>query len=168
MHLARIRRHGYPELKKEKGEHGLEKLPHEVDDYIINNCKNKLDKEIAKELLSHGYTGANAWNIRYRRRKLGVKKYLHGEILKHKAWVRTQAIKAYGNQCELCFYNIAIDTHHIIPKYLGGPHEIDNLMVICQNCHALVTRKKIIINSRKDIIKVSRKIRKLIRSFYFR
>lgn len=168
MHLARIRRHGYPELKKERGEHNLEKLPHEIDDYIIKNCKDKLDKEIAKELLIRGYTGASAWNVRYRRRRLGIKKYLHGEILKHKAWVRTQAIRTHGNKCELCFYNVAIDTHHIIPKYLGGPHEIENLMVICPNCHALVTRKIIIISSRKDITKVGRKIRKLIRPFYFR
>ncbi|KKU49451.1 MAG: hypothetical protein UX71_C0018G0013 [Parcubacteria group bacterium GW2011_GWA1_47_10] len=166
MHKERFKRHGYFELKRERGEHGLEKLPHEIDKFIIENCKTMIDHEIANKLLELGYSGANAWNVRYRRRKLGIKKYLYGEVLKHKAWVRAQAIKSYGNKCELCDYTMAIDTHHIIPKYQGGPHKIDNLMVMCPNCHALVTRNYIKVSNRKDIPKIRLKIKGKLKTFY--
>lgn len=169
MHLARIRRHGYPELKKEKGEHGLEKLPHKiVDNFILKNYKIMFDKEIVEKLKMMGFKKISTWNVRYRRRKLGIKKYLYGEIKKHKAWVRAQAVRKYGNECELCSYSMAIDTHHIIPKYQGGPHEIENLMVICPNCHALITRKIIKINSREEIAKIGNFIKEKVKDFYFR
>ena len=167
MHLERVRRHGYPELKRERGEHGLEKLSHNVDEYILKNYETRLDKEIVQELLARGFKEATVENVKYRRRKLGVKKYLSGEVKKHKAWVRTQAIKKYGKRCELCSYDMAIDTHHIIPKHQGGPHDIDNLMVVCPNCHALVTRRLIIIRSRQDIFRVQQEIRRKIKSIYF-
>lgn len=166
MHLERIRRHGYPELKKERGEHGSEKIPHEVDGYILEHCNTKLDKEIAEELQLRGYKNINADNVKYRRRKLGVKKYLYGEVKKHKVWIRNQAIKKYGHRCELCSYHLTVDTHHVLPKYKGGLHEVDNLMVICPNCHALITRGLLIINSREEIAKVQKEIRRKIKSIY--
>ena len=167
MHLARVRRHGYPELKKEKGEHALEKLPHKiVDKFILKNCKEMLDEEIAEKLINMGFKETTPWNVRYRRRKLGIKKYLYGEVKKHKAWIRMQAIKKHGDKCELCSYSMTIDTHHIVPKYQGGPHEVENLMIVCQNCHALFTRKIIEISNRKDIPKVRNFIKKKIKSLY--
>jgi len=166
MHLARIKRHGYPELKKD-AYCSLEKLPHSVvDDFIYKNCEKMIDQKIAKNLRKMGFKGANQWTVRYRRRKLGIKKYLYGEILKHKAWIRAQAIKKYGNKCELCGYNLSVDTHHIIPKCKGGPHEINNLMLLCPNCHALITRNYFTLKNRKDIPKIKRKIKKIIKSAY--
>ena len=166
MHLARIRRHGYPELKKDAYAI-LEKLPHAVvDDYIRDNCKEKDDNEIVNVLKGMGYKTVTKWNVGYRRRKLGRRKYLRGEIQRHKAWIRSQAIKKYGNICELCGYKLAIDTHHIIPKFQGGLHEIQNLMVICPNCHALITRKIISLKSRKNISKVKKYVLTKIKSFY--
>ena len=85
MHLARIRRHGYPELKKDAYAI-LEKLPHAVvDDYIRDNCKEKDDNEIVNVLKGMGYKTVTKWNVGYRRRKLGRRKYLRGEIQRHKA-----------------------------------------------------------------------------------
>lgn len=166
MHSARIKRHGYPELKKDAYQ-SLEKLPHSVvDNFIRKNSQRMIDKEIAKKLRKIGFKDANQWTVRYRRRKLKLRKYLSGEILKHKVWIRAQAIKKYGNKCELCGYSLALDTHHIIPKYKGGPHEINNLMVLCLNCHALITRKHFTLKSRKDIPKVKKKVIKLLKSFY--
>lgn len=166
MHLARIRRHGYPELKKD-AYRSLEKLPHSfIDRYIRKNCQRMTDKAIVQKLLKHGFKEANFWTVRYRRRKLGVKKYLSGEVKKHKAWIRTQAIKCYGTNCEICGYGITIDTHHIIPKHQGGPHEIDNLMVICPNCHALITRRLLSLHSREDIKKVRIKVIRMLKKFY--
>ena len=166
-HLARVRRHGYAELKKD-AYRSLEKLPHRiVDDFIFKNCKEMEDEEIVKELRKMGYKNATVWTVGYRRRKLGGRKYLRGEIKKHKAWIRSQAIKKYGNKCELCGYNMAIDTHHILPKHEGGPHEIENLMVVCPNCHSLITRKLLILKNRSEIPKISKQVRKSIKSFYF-
>jgi len=165
MHLARIKRHGHPGLQT--GFHKLEKLPHQVvDDFIRKNCKRLLDKEISKELVKRGFKKATPWIVRYRRRKLGIKKYLSGEIKKHKAWVRMQAIKKYGNKCELCGFKLIVESHHILPKNKGGLHEIDNLMVLCPNCHALITRGHLDLKSRKDIRNARNKLVKLLKSSY--
>ena len=97
MHLARIKRHGHPELQKDH--HKLEKLPHLiVDDFIRNNCRKLIDIDVAEELKKRGFGQANKWLVRYRRRKLGIKKYLYGEVKKHKAWIRTQATTIYKLQ----------------------------------------------------------------------
>lgn len=157
MHMARIKRHGHPGLQE--GFHKLEKLPHPiVDDFIRENCKILIDKKIAEELKKKGFKGATEWTVKYRRRRLGIKKYLGGEIKKHKAWIRAQAIKKYGNKCELCGYRLVIDTHHILPKNKGGLHEIDNLMVLCPNCHAVISRGCLRLKSRKDIPNLRRKL----------
>ena len=157
MHLARIKRHGHPGLQT--GFHKLEKLPHPVvDDFIRNNHKILIDIEIAKELRKKGFKEANQWLVRYRRRKIGIKKYLYGEIKKHKAWIRMQAIKKYGTKCELCGYGLAVESHHILPRKRGGLHEINNLMVLCPNCHALITKRYLNLKSRKDIPALQRKL----------
>jgi len=165
-HLARVRRHGYPEVK-ENAYQPLEKLPRKfVNNFILKNCKEMMDEEIAKILKRKGYEGATVWTVKYRRRKLGVKKYLYGEIKKHKAWIRDQAIKQHGNQCELCDYKFTVDTHHVIPKHKGGPHDIQNLMIVCPNCHALITRRKIDLKSRGDIPHIRYRVLKMIKSLH--
>lgn len=163
MHLARIKRHGYPELKKDPL--SLEKLPHPfVDDFIRKNCKKLFDEQIATKLRKKGFKGATPWTIKYRRRKLGIKKYLYGKIKKHKAWIRAQAIKKYGNKCEVCGFKLVIDTHHILSKNKGGSHTINNLIILCPNCHALVTRRYLILKSRRDITSLRRKFTELLKS----
>lgn len=165
-HLARVRRHGYPEFKKDAYQ-TLEKLPHSfVDSFIIKKCKTMIDVQIAQMLKEKGYKGANANTVKYRRRKLGIKKYLYGEIQKHKVWVRLQALKKYGEKCELCGYNLSVDTHHIKPKNKGGLHETDNLMVLCPNCHALITRKIFSFTNRQDIPGIRNKIKKILKAIY--
>lgn len=53
MHLARIRRHGYLDLKKNPYQ-SLEKLPHEgVDEFILSNI-DLVDKELADRLVKNG------------------------------------------------------------------------------------------------------------------
>jgi len=162
MHMARIKRHGHPGLQT--GFHLLEKLPHRiVDNFIRKNYKKMIDKEIVKELKKKGFKKANRWVVRYRRRKLGIKKYLYGEIKKHKAWIRLQAIKEYGNKCELCGYKLVVESHHILPRKRGDLHEINNLMVLCPNCHALITRRYLNLKSRKDIPALQKKLFKLVK-----
>lgn len=163
MHLARIKRHGHAGLKT--GPHALEKLPHPfVDDFIRKNCKELIDEQIATILRKRGLKGATIWTVKYRRRKLGIKKYLYGEIKKHKAWIRAQAIKKYGDKCELCGFKLVVDTHHILPKNKGGSHTIDNLIVLCPNCHALITRRRFVLKNRRNIPFFRRKFAKLLKS----
>lgn len=164
MHLARVRRHGYPEIKI-NAHQNLEKLPHEfIDNYIQQHCNTMFDIDIVKNLHKLGFKTATQWNVKYRRRKLGVKKYLSGDVLKHKVWIRTQAIKKYGNKCELCKYNLTVDVHHIKPKKQGGIHEIENLMVLCPNCHALLTRSIINLETRNDLFKAKKQITRLLKN----
>lgn len=163
MHMARIKRHGHPGLQT--GFHKLEKLPHlVVDDFIRKNCERMIDKDIVKGLKKKGFKKANQWLVRYRRRKLGIKKYLYGEIKKHRAWIRMQAIKKYGNKCELCGYRLVVESHHILPRKKGGLHEINNLMVLCPNCHALITRRYLNLNNRKNIPDLQKKLIELQKS----
>lgn len=165
MHLARIKRHGHPGLQT--GFHKLEKLPHPtVDDFIRKNCDKLIDAELVKELRKIGFKQATLWVVKYRRRRLGIKKYLYGNVKKHKAWIRMQAIKKYGDKCELCGYRLNVDTHHIIPKNKGGIHEIDNLMILCPNCHAFITRGCVDLKSRKDIPALRKKLIKLLGHSY--
>ncbi|MBU4332259.1 HNH endonuclease [Patescibacteria group bacterium] len=166
MHLSRLKRNGHLGLR-DKSFHKLEKLPHKfVDGFVLKNCSKMIDTDIAKYLQQQGFKGATVWIVKYRRRKLGVKKYLYGEVKKHKAWVRQQAIKKYGNACELCGYNLHIETHHIIPKHKGGTHTVNNLIVLCSNCHTLITNKRFELKSRKDIKKVSKKIKRSLKLTY--
>ena len=46
MHIARIRRYGYPEPNKDAWA-SLAKLPRKVDNFILENCKSMEDEEIA-------------------------------------------------------------------------------------------------------------------------
>lgn len=163
MHLARVKRHGH--LGLQTGFHKLEKLPHAiVDDYIRKNYSKLIDKDIVEELKKRGFTKANQWLVRYRRRRLGIKKYLYGEVKKHRAWIRMQAIKKYGNKCELCGYRLVVESHHILARKDGGLHAIDNLMVLCPNCHTLITKRYLNLNDRKNIPELQKKLIELQKS----
>lgn len=51
------------------------------------------------------------------------------------SWAKA-AIRHYGNCCELCGWNAArCDVHHREMKSKGGPHTIENAIVLCPNCH---------------------------------
>lgn len=53
------------------------------------------------------------------------------------AWA-TAAIRHYGNKCERCGWNEArCDVHHREPKAAGGPHTLENAIVLCPNCHRI-------------------------------
>ncbi|MBU4149316.1 MAG: HNH endonuclease [Candidatus Omnitrophica bacterium] len=66
----------------------------------------------------------------------------------------------------MCGFNLIVESHHILPKNRGGLYEINNLMVLCPNCHALITRKYLGLKSRKDIPNLRRKLAKLHKPSY--
>lgn len=165
MHKARFRRRGHFGLR-DKSFHKLERLPHAVDPFIREHAPKMLDRQLAERLHEQGFAGATVWTVKYRRRKLGIRKYESGEKRKHKAWIRRQALRKYGKHCELCGYHLCVETHHIVPKYRGGPHEVDNLMIVCSNCHTLLTRGYVKLSRRSGIPRVRHRIQRILRSAY--
>lgn len=53
--------------------------------------------------------------------------------------LRRQVFLRYDNKCYVCNYSsrLVLRVHHIIPVSLGGKDEIENLVLLCANCHAL-------------------------------
>ena len=52
--------------------------------------------------------------------------------------------KKRGNRCEICKWDRGTcDVHHKIMQKNGGTHEEINLIILCPNCHRLVTENKL-------------------------
>ena len=61
--------------------------------------------------------------------------------VKTQSTYRSNALRAYGSKCEGCGYaelQRMLDVHHIDHNH--NNHDIENLIVLCVWCHALVTR----------------------------
>lgn len=53
--------------------------------------------------------------------------------------VRRELLKKYNNTCQSCgAASIPLQLAHIIPLTEGGSSEIDNLTVLCPNCHVIL------------------------------
>jgi len=50
---------------------------------------------------------------------------------------RAQLIEAVGNKCENpnCRVQFPLQIHHIQPRAEGGSNKLNNLIVLCNNCH---------------------------------
>lgn len=44
--------------------------------------------------------------------------------------------------CELCGEKRGLEVHHKIPCVCGGSNDAENLIVLCEQCHAKLTPKK--------------------------
>lgn len=159
MHQTRLKRNDSIKLKKEiTNTHGLEILPHDIVNDIIRDNMDKKDKEIMEILIENGFEEASLRNIKYRRKKLGLKKY----NFDGKHYSKKEAKQTYGEKCELCSYDLTIDVHHIIEKKNGGTDDLDNLCILCPNCHALVHRGVLSnMNTRNDIPTLILELKKL-------
>jgi 5-methylcytosine-specific restriction endonuclease McrA len=49
---------------------------------------------------------------------------------------RKRIIKARGKKCELCGYEGYVELHHIVEAVNGGTFTDDNLILLCEKCHA--------------------------------
>lgn len=64
-----------------------------------------------------------------------------------RAWkrIRDSYVKAHPF-CEMCFLNGVIkeveEVHHKLPLSEGGTHDKDNLISLCQSCHAKIHAKR--------------------------
>lgn len=47
--------------------------------------------------------------------------------------------RLFSNCCMICGWNLApCDSHHVVPRSLGGKHTLENAVLLCPNCHRLV------------------------------
>ena len=63
-----------------------------------------------------------------------------------KSTYRKEALKIYGEKCEVCGIRIC-EWHHIIPKSIKS----GEWCILCPTCHAVITRKLVVVNNRNEI-----------------
>lgn len=49
---------------------------------------------------------------------------------------RKRLIKSRGHKCEKCGFPGYIELHHILEVSKGGKNNDDNLILLCEKCHA--------------------------------
>lgn len=40
-----------------------------------------------------------------------------------------------GNKCMICNSNKRLQIHHVIPRFLGGDNNHNNIKLLCEDCH---------------------------------
>lgn len=104
---------------------------------IRKNWRAMTDKEIASRL------NLTECSVKYYRMQYNLWKNRKGTSKqKHKA----DSIRRYGHNCEVCNIPI-VEHHHIRPKSM----EISDWSILCPTCHAVITRKLVIVNSREEL-----------------
>lgn len=134
-----IRRFGY--WSKALKEAGIRPQTHQLQrgerSFIRVNWRKMTDKEIAKKL------GVTEIVIKYYRMNYNLWKNRKGTA---KSTFRKEALKLYGEKCEVCGIGIC-EWHHIIPKSTQS----DDWCILCPTCHAVITRKMVIVENRKEL-----------------
>lgn len=62
---------------------------------------------------------------------------LRGNTTKRES-LRAQAFRMYGKTCNYCG-DIGLEVDHVIELAAGGENSIENLQVLCKNCHKIKT-----------------------------
>lgn len=134
-----IRRFGY--WSKALKEAGMRPQTHQLQlgerSFIRMNWRKMTDKEIAKKL------GVTEVVIKYYRMNYNLWKNRKGTA---KSTYRKEALRLYGEKCEVCGIGIC-EWHHIIPKSTQS----DDWCILCPTCHAVITRKIVIVENRKEL-----------------
>lgn len=55
--------------------------------------------------------------------------------------LRELCLTRANNKCELCGSQRKLEVHHIIPIVANGDDDKDNLIVLCEKCHGILTPK---------------------------
>ena len=75
--------------------------------------------------------------------------------------LREQVIERDGQKCQRCDDyvtptdedGLSFEVHHIIPFSTGGPDHVDNLVVLCSDCHTGAhSRMKRIVDERPELL----------------
>ncbi|MDO8619248.1 MAG: hypothetical protein Q7R49_04880 [Candidatus Daviesbacteria bacterium] len=105
--------------------------------FIRMHWRKMTDKEIAEKL------GVTEIVIKYYRMNYNLWKNRKGTA---KSTYRKEALKIYGQKCEVCGLTIC-EWHHIIPKSTKS----NDWSILCPTCHAVITRKLVIVSSRDEL-----------------
>lgn len=134
-----IRRFGY--WSKALKEAGIRPKTHQLKKgertYIRSNWRHMTDEEIAHTL------GVTNVVIKHYRMNLNLWK---NRKFTARSTFRKKALKLYGKECEVCGLNIC-EWHHIIPKSVSPT----DWAILCSLCHAVITRKLVVVTNRKDL-----------------
>lgn len=117
--------------------------------FIRQNWRRMTDKQIANKL------NISLEVIKYYRINFNLWKNRKGTSKqKHKA----DGMRVYGKSCEVCNLPIT-ELHHIKPK----SSKIEDWSILCPTCHAVVTRKLVVVKDRLDL---KRKLNPYIKGLY--
>lgn len=105
--------------------------------FIRMNWQKMTDKEISQKL------GVTEVVIKYYRMNYNLWKNRKGTA---KSTYRRKAINLYGQSCEVCGLKIC-EWHHIVPKSI----KTEDWCILCPLCHEVITRKLVIVKSRKEL-----------------
>lgn len=64
------------------------------------------------------------------------------------------AYEKYNGKCAVCGFDEIVEIHHIIPRYLKGTNDLDNLILLCPNHHALADRGMINIKGKLELMHI--------------
>jgi 5-methylcytosine-specific restriction endonuclease McrA len=59
-------------------------------------------------------------------------------------WAAIREAKLANSHCRACFVTSmseSLELHHLVPRAMGGDDVVDNLVPLCQDCHAAVTAR---------------------------
>lgn len=52
-----------------------------------------------------------------------------------------KTVRLESNKCSLCGWDGPCDFHRKVPSEFGGKYTLENIIVVCPNCHRLEHRK---------------------------
>lgn len=105
--------------------------------YIRKNWRKMSDKEIAKEL------GITPEVIKYYRMQFNLWKNRKGTS---KQGQKSEGMRLYGKNCEIC--NLPLTELHHLQSHSNN---FNDWCILCPNCHAVLTRKLVIVKTRKEL-----------------
>jgi predicted restriction endonuclease len=114
-------------------------------DTLIGRNNEKIDETSLSRLRELYGEAESEFRLEIRINRNGIKK------------CRRQIIKICGNKCYICgngFWQI-LQVHHLLPVNEGGDSGLENLIVLCPNCHATVHR---ILECRNNCSKSTQKL----------
>jgi predicted restriction endonuclease len=53
---------------------------------------------------------------------------------------RQVVFRVFPRKCMICGWDVIVNVHHIKPRRDGGANDLDNLVILCPNHHAMADR----------------------------
>jgi HNH endonuclease len=99
----------------------------------VIDCPNMICSRLHKKTCSRACANKQKIGLKYNHLGRPAK-----DKVKDLAALRRRVIEFRGNNCSRCGYNKLpiLHIHHIIEKSKGGLDDINNLELVCPNCHA--------------------------------